>query len=198
MCIDWVSKVRLDKIARCLSVLRAKKPSWDKTAIFLSVWRQKEKTNQRTKLSIHILDTIESKSTTRFMTWSSDRMMTSNWLVDVSDDRYTTIINVYFSNLIVPLSCLCDVDVENDLLITKQFYFDTFGGRHGRYRMVVRFITTYAISACHHKIREFEFHSGKVHWKQHYVIKFVSDLRQVGRFLRVLQFPPPLKPTATI
>ena len=28
---------------------------------------------------------------------------------------------------------------------------------------------------------------------QHYVIKFVSDLRQVGGFLRVLQFPPPIE-----
>jgi hypothetical protein len=28
---------------------------------------------------------------------------------------------------------------------------------------------------------------------QHYVIKFVSDLRQVGGFLRVLQFLPPIK-----
>jgi len=28
---------------------------------------------------------------------------------------------------------------------------------------------------------------------QHYVIKFVSDLRQVGGFLWVLQFPPPIK-----
>ena len=28
---------------------------------------------------------------------------------------------------------------------------------------------------------------------QHYVIKFVSDLRQVGGFLRVLQFPPSIK-----
>ena len=26
---------------------------------------------------------------------------------------------------------------------------------------------------------------------QHYVIKFVSDLRQVGGFLRVIKFPPP-------
>ena len=33
---------------------------------------------------------------------------------------------------------------------------------------------------------------------QHYVIKFVSDLRQVGGFLRALQFPPTIKPTATI
>ena len=28
---------------------------------------------------------------------------------------------------------------------------------------------------------------------QHYVIKFVSDLRQVSGFLRVLRFPPPIK-----
>ena len=33
---------------------------------------------------------------------------------------------------------------------------------------------------------------------QHYVIKFVSDLRQVGDFLRVLRFPPPIKQTSTI
>ena len=31
---------------------------------------------------------------------------------------------------------------------------------------------------------------------QHYVIKFVSDLRQVSGFLRVLRFPPPIKLTA--
>ena len=33
---------------------------------------------------------------------------------------------------------------------------------------------------------------------QHYVIKFVSDLRQVGGFLRVLRISPPIKRTATI
>jgi hypothetical protein len=32
---------------------------------------------------------------------------------------------------------------------------------------------------------------------QHYVIKFVRDLRQVGGFLRVLQFPLPIKLTTT-
>ena len=31
---------------------------------------------------------------------------------------------------------------------------------------------------------------------QHYVIKFVSDLRQVAGFLPVLRFPPPIKLTA--
>jgi len=33
---------------------------------------------------------------------------------------------------------------------------------------------------------------------QHYVIKFVSDLRQVGGFLWVLRFSPQIKLTATI
>ena len=33
---------------------------------------------------------------------------------------------------------------------------------------------------------------------QHYVIKFVSDLQQVGGFLRVLRFPLPIKQSATI
>ena len=36
---------------------------------------------------------------------------------------------------------------------------------------------------------------GVMYWIQHYVIKFVSDLQQVGGFLRVLRFPPPIKPT---
>ena len=39
---------------------------------------------------------------------------------------------------------------------------------------------------------------GEVYSIQHYVIKFVSDLRQVGGFLWVLRFPPPIKLTATI
>ena len=33
---------------------------------------------------------------------------------------------------------------------------------------------------------------------QHYVIKFISDLRDVGGFLRVFCFPPPIKLTFTI
>jgi len=39
---------------------------------------------------------------------------------------------------------------------------------------------------------------GEVYSIQHYVIKFVSDLRQLGAFLRLLRFPPPIKLTATI
>ena len=36
---------------------------------------------------------------------------------------------------------------------------------------------------------------GEMYSLQHYVIKFVSDLRQVGGSLRVLGFPPPIKLT---
>jgi hypothetical protein len=43
---------------------------------------------------------------------------------------------------------------------------------------------------------EFESRSGR--GVQHYVITIVSDLRQVGGFLWGLQFPPPIKLTATI
>jgi len=61
--------------------------------------------------------------------------------------------------------------------------------------MVVGFITTYVISAYHHQCCEFESRSGR--GVQHYVIKLISDLWQVGGFLRVLRCPPPIKLTAT-
>jgi hypothetical protein len=38
----------------------------------------------------------------------------------------------------------------------------------------------------------------EVYWIKLYVIKFVSDLRQDGGFLRVLLFPPPINLSATI
>jgi hypothetical protein len=63
--------------------------------------------------------------------------------------------------------------------------------------MVVGFITTYAIIVFHNK-HEFETRSGDVHSRQHYVNKFVSDLWQIGGFLRVLIFSPLIKLAATI
>ena len=60
----------------------------------------------------------------------------------------------------------------------------------GRYRMVVGFTTTYTISAYHHWSCEFGSQSGR---GVQYVIKFVSEMRQVGGFPRVLRFPPPIK-----
>ena len=68
--------------------------------------------------------------------------------------------------------------------------FESFPGRD---RMVVGFITIYATSDYHHKRCEFESYSDEVYSIQHYVITFVSDLRQGGGFLRVLRFPLPIK-----
>ena len=69
-------------------------------------------------------------------------------------------------------------------------------GCRGRDRMVVGFATTCAISVYHHWCCEFESRSGR--GVQHYVIKFVSDLRQIDGFLLVFRVPPPIKLTATI
>jgi len=69
-------------------------------------------------------------------------------------------------------------------------------GRHGHARMAVGFTTTCAISAYHHWYCEFESRSGR--GVKYYVITFVSGLRQVGGFLRVFRFPPPINLTATI
>ena len=55
------------------------------------------------------------------------------------------------------------------------------GGRRGRDRMIAGFTTTYVISAYHHRCCEFESLSGRC--VQHYVTKFIIDLRQVGGFL---------------
>ena len=52
--------------------------------------------------------------------------------------------------------------------------------------MVVGLTTIYAISAYHPS-------HGEVYSIQRYVMNFVSDLGQVDGFLRVLQFPPPIK-----
>ena len=66
------------------------------------------------------------------------------------------------------------VKVQEMLKIVKR-------GCRGRDRMIVGFTTSYAISAYHHCCCEFESRSGR--GVQHYVINFVSDLRQVSGFL---------------
>ena len=67
-----------------------------------------------------------------------------------------------------------------------------------RLSMVVGFITTMqSVPITTNVVSSNPIH-GEVYLIQHYVIKFVSDLRQVGGFLLVLGFPPPIKLTATI
>ena len=72
--------------------------------------------------------------------------------------------------------------------IKHQCHFFDFGRKHhGRDRMVVGFTMTNAIST-YHKYHQFDSSSWcEVNLIQHYVIKYVSDLRQVSGYLRVLK-----------
>jgi len=67
---------------------------------------------------------------------------------------------------------VCDhnmkVKILNKICTIKYVAFE-MRGRHDR--MVVGFITTYVISAFHHKSCSFEYCLGKVYLIQHYVIK---------------------------
>ena len=72
------------------------------------------------------------------------------------------------------------------------------GSRRGRDRMVVGLqllVQSVPITA---KVVSWNPVHGEVYSIQHCVIKFVSDLRQVSDFLRVLRCPPPIKLTAMI
>ena len=57
-------------------------------------------------------------------------------------------------------------------------------------------IYNYPNNQCPSPLMLFEYRSGQ--GVQHYVIKFISDLRQVGGVHCLLRFPPPIKLTATI
>ena len=62
------------------------------------------------------------------------------------------------------------------------FFLSFSRGRRYRDCMVAGFTTTYVVSAYHHLRCELEPRSNEGYSIQHYVIKFVSDLRQVGGF----------------
>ena len=62
--------------------------------------------------------------------------------------------------------------------------------RRGRHRIQSMTITT--------KVVSLNPVHGEVYTIQHYIIKRVSVLRQVGGIHRVLRFPPSIKLTATI
>jgi len=64
--------------------------------------------------------------------------------------------------------------------------------------MVVEFISTYGIGVCQDKVASLIPTCVEVYSLQLHVIAFISNLRQIGGFLRILQFPPPLKLTTTI
>ena len=85
------------------------------------------------------------------------------------------------------------------VLLKSLCLLQCFRGRRGRDRMVVGCITNYLCNQCLSPLTlRVQTVCGEVYSVKHYVIKFVSDLRQVGGFIRILRFPPTIKLTATI
>ena len=94
------------------------------------------------------------------------------------------------------LNYKAESNLEHAYYGSRVLYIHYQSGSSWRDRMVVGFTAIYVISAYHHWRCEFE--PGSRRGVQQYVIKFVSTLRKVAGFLRVLRFPPPIKLTATI
>jgi hypothetical protein len=83
-------------------------------------------------------------------------------------------------------------------IILDIILFILIRGCRGRARMVVGFFFyNYLYNQCLSPLKLWvrTLFMGS---KQHYAIKFVSDLWQVGGYSQVLRFPPPIKLTATI
>jgi hypothetical protein len=95
------------------------------------------------------------------------------------------------------LTLLCFAFVFLSLLLSTWTYFITFksGHRGGRECMVVCFMQPVSITTT--VVSSIPAHC-EVYSMQQYVINFVGDLLQVGGFLQVLRFPPPIKLTATM
>ena len=97
--------------------------------------------------------------------------------------------------------CFTVIDTRSNAKVWKNitfFLLISSGSRRGRDRMVVGLITTMQSVPITTKVMSSNLVDKEVYSMQHYVIQFVSDLRQIGGFLRVLRCPPPIKLTATI
>ena len=70
-------------------------------------------------------------------------------------------------------------------------------GRRGGDRIVVGCTLVLSVPIATKVVSSNPVHD-EVYSIQHYVIKLVSDLGQLGGFLRVIRFPPPIKLTVTI
>ena len=101
----------------------------------------------------------------------------------------TQVLFLYFNLcLTIEFNSLCC-----SFTYTLYFLTNSIQGRSSPDRMVVG--STYTIST---KGVDSNPAHCDVYSIQHYVMKFVNDLRQVDGFLRVVRFPPPIKLTAMI
>ena len=158
-------------------------------------------------LHIHQFTETEIKSCVQKINWSQLR---ASWNYANLSIQYTKHIKVCIlytkhikvCNLYTKHIKVCNLFVNfkwkwNETTSAYSYYqFDR--GRRGRDRIIVGFITTCTTSAYNNtNVVSLNHVYGEEYSIQHYVIKFVSDLQQVVGFLKVLQFPPLKKLTAT-
>ena len=104
-------------------------------------------------------------------------------LWNIMIQKITEFVFIFLLNSCNLLVCKFPLDATRQKTIFfSQNLPNAIKGRRDRDRMVAGFTTTYAISAYHHWYCEFESRSGR--GAQRYVIKFVSDVQQVGGVLR--------------
>ena len=117
--------------------------------------------------------------------------MTSVFLIISSICMFVLIVLFVFS-LFFFCHIVCRFVLFYDLFIlafvSTVYSFTYIKGRRGRYRIVVRLKTTYAISAYHLRLSISNPVQDDVYSIQPCVIKFVRGLLQVGRFHRIPGF----------
>jgi hypothetical protein len=98
----------------------------------------------------------------------------------------------------IPLTLYLSINIVGGLYLYRASVRAMVLNGYGVVVVVIVEFIAYSINAYHTKGFEFESPSGDMYSIQHYVIKFVSDLQQVGGFLRVLWFRTSIKLIATI
>ena len=160
---------------------------------FRVIWNYSQTSIKRSSLGQRKSDLIRQVTSlmkfNSYFLWYDQNMVTFwyRWLLNAVWAGFTNLYKLW-------IAC-------GNILLWCRFYIIiiSLNRRGSRDRMVVRFTTTCAISvSITTKLVSWNPFHGEVYPIQHYVIKFVSDFRQVGGFHRVLQFPPPIKLTATI
>jgi hypothetical protein len=107
------------------------------------------------------------------ITWSSLSVTCDRSLVFSGDSDFIAKLGIHTTEKVMPL--VTKLLTGNSFSILKNSIF---------WKMVMKWNDTKVVSS--------NPALGKVYSIQHYVIKFVSDLRQVAGFLRGLWFPPPI------
>ena len=106
----------------------------------------------------------------------------------VCADSFICIFPLLFCHIVCLFVLFYDLFILT--FVSTVYRFTYIRGRRGRYRMVVRLKTTYAISAYHLSLCISNPAQDHVYSIQPCVIKCVSGLLQDGRFHRIPRFPP--------